>query len=292
MNYLLSASILLLAVWPAYYFLLRYSERYTLNRLLLLLGLTAVCALPFVSFSSPAPAVTERLQGTITYLENEVLAAPEKLVSEAPVAAYEEEDKETSEALSPAVGSNLLPLIYCLGLGLLTLVLGFRLLLLLSLHLRSRPNDAQGYRLLHPSAGLGQAFTFGRSVYFSTDVPANSDFNHVLSHERIHARQMHSLDILLGELFLCIFWFHPVAWWLRSKMRANLEFLVDRKVVTEGADRRSYQLALVRQSQMAQGLALALPFSEPSLKSRIVRMTGMRSTGWWELLLRWHYCSG
>ncbi len=58
-------------------------------------------------------------------------------------------------------------------------------------------------------------------------------------------------------------------------MRANLEYLVDQAVLQSGSDRRAYQIALVRQSQLAQGLALALPFSEPSLKSRISRMTGL-----------------
>ncbi|MEM9261817.1 MAG: M56 family metallopeptidase, partial [Bacteroidota bacterium] len=97
------------------------------------------------------------------------------------------------------------------------------------------------------------------------------DLDVVLAHEKIHAQQLHTVDILLSELFVCVFWFHPVAWWLRTKLRANLEYLVDANVVRR-MNKRTYQLALVRQSQRAYGLALALPFSDPSLKGRIKRL--------------------
>ena len=89
------------------------------------------------------------------------------------------------------------------------LLLLLRLTSLLTLHLRSRPKS--GYRELAAGAATGQAFTFGRTVYVSPDLPGTADFGHVLQHERVHARQLHSLDILLSEVFLCLFWFHPVA---------------------------------------------------------------------------------
>ncbi|MEL7163398.1 MAG: hypothetical protein AAFN92_21755, partial [Bacteroidota bacterium] len=54
--------------------------------------------------------------------------------------------------------------------------------------------------------------------------------------------------------------------------RANLEYLVDATVVRR-TEKRGYQLALLRQSQYAHGLALALPFSEPTLKDRITRLS-------------------
>jgi hypothetical protein len=276
MSTLLTASVLLLLLWPAYAILLRYSERYVLNRFLLVLAMVAVCALPFVSLQSPAPAITQSLHGTIEYVEQTTYQSLAVVPEEEAVAV-------SSDLVEPKGGSvdraavqvPTTSLVYLGGVGLLLLLLGGRLLLLLALHLRSRLSSHGRYRLLHAGATSGQAFTFGTTLYFSADVVNGPDFDHVLAHERVHARQGHSLDVFLSELFLCIFWFHPTAWWLRAKMRANLEFLVDKAVLSAGADRRNYQLALVRQSQGVRGLALTLPFSEPSLKSRIVRMTGM-----------------
>jgi len=277
MTFLLPATILLFAVWPAYALLLRYSERYVLNRLLLLLAMVAVCALPFVPFASPAPVATETIRGTIEYVEQATQPSVEILPAEQVAYNGDAEGTPYTEPRGDATGVtvNTLNLIYFGGAAVLFLVLGFRLLFLFVLHLRSRPNGDGSYRLLHPGARPGQAFTFLHNVYFSIDVPDGPDFDHVLTHECIHARQAHTVDILLSEVFLCLFWFHPTAWWLRNQLRANLEFLVDHAVISGGANRRDYQLALLRQSQGAQGLALALPFSEPSLKSRIARLTGL-----------------
>jgi|GEM_PF-3573915 len=280
---LLTATLLLFLLWPAYAVLLRYSERYVLNRLLLLLVMGTVGALPFLSFESPVPVATQTIQGTIEYVEQAVQPAvevsPALTVEPAASAAPLNEEAAATEPLATAtsvvVPANTLNLVYFGGMAALLLVLCFRMLFLFILHLRSRPAKNGEYRLLHVGAKPGQAFTFGRNLYFSEDVPQGADFDHVLRHERVHARQAHTLDIVLSEVFLCLFWFHPAAWWLRTQLRANLEFLVDQAVVQGGANKRSYQLALVRQSQNAQGLALALPFSEPSLKSRIARLTGM-----------------
>ncbi|WP_020571869.1 M56 family metallopeptidase [Neolewinella persica] len=275
MSTLLTASILLLLLWPAYAVLLRYSDRYALNRFLLVLAMVAVCALPFVSLESPAPAITQSLQGTIEYVEQTTYQSPTVVPNEEMLTVSTDLAKPDSIVERSVERGEITTFIYLGGVGLLLLLLGVRLLFLLSLHLRSRQSSNGQYRLLHDGVTSGQAFTFGKFLYFSADVVSGPDFDHVLAHERVHARQGHSLDIFLSELFLCIFWFHPTAWWLRAKMRANLEFLVDNAVISAGADRRDYQLALVRQSQATHGLALTLPFSEPSLKSRITRMTGM-----------------
>lgn len=275
MSTLLIASILLLLLWPAYALLLRYSDRYALNRCLLLLVMVAVAILPFVSLDSPVPQITQSLQGTIEYVEQSTyqsltVVPEEKAVYVSSNAAEPYGPVERAAAQVPTRS-----LVYAVGVGLMLFLLCGRMLLLLVLHLRSKVDDREGYRLLHKGASGGQAFTFGSNIYFSEDVPDDPDFEHILTHERVHARQLHTVDILLAEAFLCLFWFHPVAWWLRTQMRANLEYLVDKAVVNQGADRRSYQIALVRQSVAAQGLALALPFSEPSLKRRISRMTGL-----------------
>lgn len=69
MNYLLSASLLLLLLAPAYFLLFRYSERYALNRLLMLLGLVTMLTLPTIEVPSPIPVATQVIQGSIEYLE-------------------------------------------------------------------------------------------------------------------------------------------------------------------------------------------------------------------------------
>ena len=281
MSYLLSATLLLLVVWPAYFLLLRYSRRYALNRVLFLVLILAIGGLPFLEVSSPLPALSSGIRSSLSTLEVEA-AVPVDFSARTQVPGTDAIAGEAAEFFAPspvmqttndaAPSSLTYRNGYLVGLvffGLLFLLRTVRLWWLV----RRAEVRPEGYRLLPD--GEGQAFTFGPHVYVSADVAEGEDFEHVLRHERVHARQFHSLDILLGEAFVTLFWFHPVAWWVRAQLRANLEYLVDQAVVDEGVNKRSYQLALVRQSAAQQGLALALPFSEPSLKARIARLTGV-----------------
>jgi beta-lactamase regulating signal transducer with metallopeptidase domain len=235
----------------------------------------AACTPTFLIPNSPAPEATKAVHSSINYVAQQVQPELEIVSVNQEVST----DNSTTAPIQKNQVQRTSSLnwfsIYFIGLGAMLLILGIRIFILFRLHLRSTSDEGLGYHLLPASASDGQAFTFGRAIYFSQDVTLDPDFDHILAHEQVHARQLHSLDILLSELFLCALWFHPFAWWTRAKLRANLEFLVDKAVIKSSSNKREYQLALVRQSQYTQGLALALPFSEPSLKSRITRMTGM-----------------
>ncbi|MEO0734919.1 MAG: M56 family metallopeptidase, partial [Bacteroidota bacterium] len=228
-----------------------------------------VCFLPTLQLPSPAPATTGELREGITYVETQLLPTP--VAEEAVATTITDTSTPMLTTATPATFSTW-QLIYAGGLLLFGLLLLIRGWSIYRLHRRSRAGDFPAdFRVLPASAAPGQAFTFGRRIYLSQDVVNDQDLPLILAHERVHARQGHTLDIVLSELFLCVFWFHPVAWWLRAKLRANLEYLVDAKVIRR-ADKRDYQLALIRQSANAYGLALALPFSEPTLKGRIRRL--------------------
>ncbi|MEL7161179.1 MAG: hypothetical protein AAFN92_10510, partial [Bacteroidota bacterium] len=156
MHYLLTASLLLLLLWPAYALLLRYSRHYVLLRALLLLAMLAVAGLPFVDFSSPAPVVTESIRTTFDYVEAQALPTPASVAAGTTV-------ETAAVAVTPERASVPLPLVvYGTGAAILCLLLLIRLLTLFSWHLRSRPKNGAGFRLLPASARPGQAFTFGR----------------------------------------------------------------------------------------------------------------------------------
>ncbi len=61
-----------------------------------------------------------------------------------------------------------------------------------------------------------------------------SEMEQIVRHEMIHAKQYHSADILLSEIFTIIFWFNPFAWLLKKTLKQNLEFLTDRQVLATG----------------------------------------------------------
>lgn len=89
----------------------------------------------------------------------------------------------------------------------------------------------------------------------------------IISHEKVHARQWHSLDILAARLF-CIFqWWNPLAWLYDKSIKTNLEFIADQG--TAPANMRNYQYLLLRHSLPNQYLSLVNPIFSSSIKKRI-----------------------
>ncbi|MBU3820952.1 M56 family metallopeptidase [Flavobacteriaceae bacterium XHP0103] len=67
----------------------------------------------------------------------------------------------------------------------------------------------------------------------------------VLLHEETHAKEKHSLDILLIELLQIFFWFNPFIYLIKHSIKLNHEFLADRAVLKQGIASSTYQNILL-----------------------------------------------
>lgn len=108
---------------------------------------------------------------------------------------------------------------------------------------------------------------------------------HILEHEQIHARQLHSLDMVLAELLTIVQWFNPAAWFLRRAIIDNLEFLTDRTMLSGGADRQSYQMNLLKVAAPHYAHFLVSNYNYQALRKRIARMNERASS----LFASWKY---
>ena len=71
----------------------------------------------------------------------------------------------------------------------------------------------------------------------------------VLAHEREHARRRDPLVQAIAALNRCIFWFHPLAWWLEHRLSALSEEACDAAAIAAGHDPREYAEYLIRQAR-------------------------------------------
>jgi len=62
----------------------------------------------------------------------------------------------------------------------------------------------------------------------------------VLTHERTHIERRDCAVTLLAEVNRCIFWFHPLAWWLKYQLSALAEAACDDAVIGTTGDRTMY----------------------------------------------------
>jgi hypothetical protein len=100
----------------------------------------------------------------------------------------------------------------------------------------------------------------------------------VLIHEREHARRRDPLVQWLALFNRCIFWFHPLAWWLERKLAALAEDACDGAVLARGYEAHDYARHLIELAQSVSEMggrfrwSGTVAFSAGSLPRRIRRI--------------------
>ena len=67
----------------------------------------------------------------------------------------------------------------------------------------------------------------------------------VLAHERAHIRRRDWLIRVASHVNVCIFWFHPLAWWMERELARLAEEACDDVALSEVDDREEYAATLV-----------------------------------------------
>ena len=99
----------------------------------------------------------------------------------------------------------------------------------------------------------------------------------ILMHEQTHARQWHSVDVLLCETICIICWFNPFIWLLKTEMRLNLEYLADDKVTGSMHNHKQYQYHLLGLAYTDKKNYLYNNFNVSHLRKRIIMMNKKRT---------------
>ena len=126
--------------------------------------------------------------------------------------------------------------------------------------------------------GEMSSFSWGRKVVMSRkDLRENPA---IFTHEKMHVRHRHSLDLLLFLPLQILFWWNPLVWITREELRLLHEYEADEGVIQNGIDATQYQLLLVRKAVGEQRFTLASGFLHAKLKNRITMMLKPTSSGW------------
>ncbi|NKI25273.1 hypothetical protein HCG49_01700 [Arenibacter sp. 6A1] len=182
----------------------------------------------------------------------------------------------TLQQLATPEETNLLPIILWGFYGLGAAIFAIKFLLNLknligSIH--NNPKQRTG-SILHVLLTEPIApHTFFNYIFFNKRNYENNEIpQEVFWHEETHARQKHSLDILLLELLQIVLWFHPLVYWAKHLVKLNHEFLADQAVLNKGAIVPTYQNLVLAFSSNAITPSLANAIHYSSIKKRIVIM--------------------
>lgn len=120
-------------------------------------------------------------------------------------------------------------------------------------------------------------FSFFRWIFVYPGAHTDEELHEILTHERTHARQWHSIDVMIGELACIACWFNPFAWLMKREIRTNLEYMADEKVLETGHDSRTYQYHLLGLSHHKAAATIYNSFNVLPLKKRITMMNKKRT---------------
>jgi TonB family protein len=112
----------------------------------------------------------------------------------------------------------------------------------------------------------------------------------VIAHELCHWKRRDNLTGALHMLVEALFWFHPLVWWIGSRLVRERERACDEAVVEAGHDRLAYAEAIlnVAELQVASPMKCAAGVGGVDLKSRVtdvMRSQAMRKLGTHKKLL-------
>ncbi len=118
----------------------------------------------------------------------------------------------------------------------------------------------------------GQAdFSFFRYIFLSRTKYHPS----IHQHECIHVQRIHSVDIILFELFRCFQWYNPLVWLAISEIKTQHEYEADE--LTAGTNKTEYQALLLSLVLETDLVHMTNSFYYLTIKKRFKMMNKKRS---------------
>ena len=261
--YIARAGLYLSLFYAFYLLVMRRTTFFRLNRALLLVGSYLCLLLPFIRLRTAT----------------EAFGAAQALTMVGGVGGGE----PAEQALRTAIPwQTVLLALYLAGASVVLVLYLLSARQMRRVLRRAEKTQREGCRLLLLDENV-PSFSWGRTVVMSRqDLQENPA---IFTHEQMHVRCRHSLDLLLFLPLQLLFWWNPLVWITREELRLLHEYEADEGVLQKGIDATKYQLLLVRKAVGDQRFTLASGFQHAKLKNRIEMMLKPTSSGW----MRWSY---
>jgi TonB family protein len=118
-------------------------------------------------------------------------------------------------------------------------------------------------------------YSFGNYIFVNKEDYVNGNIpDEIIIHEYAHVKQKHSIDIIFIELLIALFWYNPVFYLYRKKIKQNHEFIADSAVVKSKQNVPYYQSLLLNNTCEKSRIELVMKFNYYlNTKNRFIMMT-------------------
>jgi len=244
---------LIIAFYLLYVAFLRKETFYVGNRWYLLTGLVTSVVLPLLTFTKIVWVDPEPIS---KYLE----VVP--LVDNTTIRTVSEEPMDWSLILSST---------YLLVSLLIIVKVGIEIASFFNKIIKLSKQKDSNFTLIY-SNSTENPFSFFKYIVINPTLFSKEEYEHIITHERIHAKQFHSIDVLISKVFCALFWINPISWLYRKAMLQNLEFIADNHSLKQIENKYEYQKTLLKVVVQQQTAGFTNPFYQSLIKKRIIML--------------------
>ncbi|RPD51129.1 M56 family metallopeptidase [Paracnuella aquatica] len=120
----------------------------------------------------------------------------------------------------------------------------------------------------HPAA----PFSFFSWLFWKKDIELQSPGGQsIFRHELVHIQEHHSVDKMMMQLVLALFWVNPVFWLIHRELQLIHEFIADKKAVGN-AGVESLAAMILQSAYSTQYNQLINPFFQQPIKRRLAML--------------------
>jgi N-acetylmuramoyl-L-alanine amidase len=94
----------------------------------------------------------------------------------------------------------------------------------------------------------------------------------VIKHETVHCQELHTIDVIVIELLMCVLWFNPFVWLYKKAMLQNHEYIADDYSVSSGIDIEKYSNTIINLGYKEHRVPLTSGFNFIQIKNRIIML--------------------
>ena len=242
-----------MVLYFAYKLLFRNSNRFQLNRIILLTISVFAFALPFIRINLEGQQFQEM---TSFKQEMDVIFYSDAIIEETAV-----------EANTLSV-TDVISYIYIIGVVFFLMKFVYNIFKIYKIKAGKKIETIDDVNFIYTNESH-IPFSFLKNIYIPKD---NLDAM-IIKHEMSHVKNHHSVDIILMEIMIAFQWFNPFIRMIKNELKNNHEFIADSEAIKDEDEKSNYMMLLLQQCTADDFSTIANNFSFLLTKKRISMIT-------------------
>ncbi|MBQ5856806.1 MAG: TonB family protein [Bacteroidales bacterium] len=241
-----------MVLYFAYKLLFRNSNRFQLNRIVLLTISIFAFALPFIRINIEG----QQFQEMPSFKQEMDVIFYSDAMIEAPV-----ETKTLSI-------TDIISYLYIIGVVFFLMKFVYNIFKIYKIKAGKKIEKIDNVNFIYTNESH-VPFSFLKNIY----IPIDNLDEMIIKHEMSHVKNHHSVDVILMEIMIAFQWFNPFIRMIKNELKNNHEFIADSEAIKNEDEKSNYMMLLLQQCTADDFSTIANNFSFLLTKKRISMIT-------------------